>query len=268
MRAADSVTISIVVNAHGKMSGAARVEVVQQDARVVPADEAVPEDRRERRERDQRQAGDVEELWRRAPRIGRRAAPMRRRASARPAVRCLARLLDTRAPASIRVPRFRHATASAVRSLTPPAGAGTAVSRAKMRLAKLAQPEDTHSKSVNSMVIVCWKRIGWFVGLACLSAALRPGRSRARRPRNRQRTKAFPFRAISCAPRCGSCHRSDDKGRMSRISYRRATPENWERTIKRMVALNHVTLDPADARTILKLPGGPPGSRTGRSPSD
>ena len=31
---------------------------------------------------------------------------------------------------------------------------------------------------------------------------------------------------------------------MSRISYRRATPENWERTIKRMVTLNKV-----DART-------------------
>lgn len=31
--------------------------------------------------------------------------------------------------------------------------------------------------------------------------------------------------------KCGSCHRSDDKGRMSRISYRRATPENWEKTI-------------------------------------
>src|SRR5436190_2192354 len=52
--------------------------------------------------------------------------------------------------------------------------------------------------------------------------------------------------------RCGSCHRSDDKGRMSRISYRRATPENWERTIKRMVTLNKVNLDPADARAILK----------------
>lgn len=52
--------------------------------------------------------------------------------------------------------------------------------------------------------------------------------------------------------RCGSCHRADDKGRMSRISYRRATPENWERTIKRMVSLNHAQLTPEDARTILK----------------
>lgn len=52
--------------------------------------------------------------------------------------------------------------------------------------------------------------------------------------------------------KCGSCHRTDDKGRMSRISYRRATPENWEKTIKRMVVLNHANLEPADARVILK----------------
>src|SRR5918996_4093212 len=52
--------------------------------------------------------------------------------------------------------------------------------------------------------------------------------------------------------KCGSCHRSDEQQRMSRISYRRATPENWELTIKRMVTLNKVNLDPADARNILK----------------
>ena len=39
---------------------------------------------------------------------------------------------------------------------------------------------------------------------------------------------------------------------MSRISYRRATAENWERTIKRMVTLNKVNLTPEDARVILK----------------
>lgn len=39
---------------------------------------------------------------------------------------------------------------------------------------------------------------------------------------------------------------------MSRISFRRATPENWERTVKRMVTLNHARLDPADARNIVK----------------
>jgi quinohemoprotein amine dehydrogenase len=67
-----------------------------------------------------------------------------------------------------------------------------------------------------------------------------------------QASEGFPIDNPVVKARCGGCHRSDDKGRMSRISYRRATPENWERTIKRMVALNHATLTPEDARTILK----------------
>ena len=64
--------------------------------------------------------------------------------------------------------------------------------------------------------------------------------------------EGIPIRNEVVRAKCGSCHRSDDQMRMSRISYRRATPENWERTIKRMVVLNHATLEPADARTILK----------------
>ena len=39
---------------------------------------------------------------------------------------------------------------------------------------------------------------------------------------------------------------------MSRISYRRATPGELGATIKRMVTLNKVKLEPADAREILK----------------
>ena len=98
------------------------------------------------------------------------------------------------------------------------------------------------------------KRIGWFVGVACLCTALpvgaqpRAAAAAAEPPRD----EGFPIQSDLVRAKCGSCHRSDDNGRMSRISYRRATPENWERTIKRMVSLNHVTLDPADARNILK----------------
>src|SRR5262249_39834180 len=64
--------------------------------------------------------------------------------------------------------------------------------------------------------------------------------------------EGFAIDSAVVKSRCGSCHRSAHQGRMSRISYRRATPENWERTIKRMVALNHVPLSPEDARAILK----------------
>src|SRR5438477_12132340 len=47
---------------------------------------------------------------------------------------------------------------------------------------------------------------------------------------------------------CGGCHKSGDKLRMSRISYRRTTPERWAETIKRMVSLDGVHLEPAQAR--------------------
>jgi len=51
---------------------------------------------------------------------------------------------------------------------------------------------------------------------------------------------------------CSPCHKVDEKMRMSRISYRRTTPEGWQETIKRMVSLNGVHLEPDQARQILK----------------
>jgi quinohemoprotein amine dehydrogenase len=51
---------------------------------------------------------------------------------------------------------------------------------------------------------------------------------------------------------CGSCHRPDDKGQMSRISFIRTTPEGWQTIIQRMAALNGLNIEPADARQVLK----------------
>ncbi|MBM3276204.1 MAG: hypothetical protein FJZ00_13705, partial [Candidatus Sericytochromatia bacterium] len=51
---------------------------------------------------------------------------------------------------------------------------------------------------------------------------------------------------------CGSCHATDDKHIMTRISHRRASPENWELTLRRMMSLNNVNLAPEAARRILK----------------
>ena len=51
---------------------------------------------------------------------------------------------------------------------------------------------------------------------------------------------------------CGSCHRPDDKGQMSRISFQRNTPEGWQDSIKRMVSLNGLKLDPAVGREVVK----------------
>ncbi len=51
---------------------------------------------------------------------------------------------------------------------------------------------------------------------------------------------------------CVQCHQLDEKKRMSRISYRRTTPEGWQGTIKRMVSLNNLQIEPGDARQVLK----------------
>jgi len=64
--------------------------------------------------------------------------------------------------------------------------------------------------------------------------------------------EGIPVTSDLVKQKCGSCHRADDKGRMTRISYRRTTPEGWEETIKRMVSLNNVKLQPAEARDIVR----------------
>jgi quinohemoprotein amine dehydrogenase len=51
---------------------------------------------------------------------------------------------------------------------------------------------------------------------------------------------------------CSSCHRVDDEGRMSRISFLRKTPEGWQTSIRRMVALHGASLSQNDARDIAR----------------
>jgi quinohemoprotein amine dehydrogenase len=83
-------------------------------------------------------------------------------------------------------------------------------------------------------------------------ATAQPAAPQPTSPASAPASEGFAIDNATVKARCGSCHRSDDRGRMSRISFRRATVENWEKTIKRMVSLNHATLTPDDARTILK----------------
>jgi quinohemoprotein amine dehydrogenase len=51
---------------------------------------------------------------------------------------------------------------------------------------------------------------------------------------------------------CRRCHTTDSAGMMQRVSYERKTPEGWEMSVRRMVALNNVKLDPAMARSIVR----------------
>jgi quinohemoprotein amine dehydrogenase len=52
--------------------------------------------------------------------------------------------------------------------------------------------------------------------------------------------------------RCGACHHRDENGRMGRISYLRKTPEGWQTSIRRMVALHNVRVDADAARAIVR----------------
>ena len=52
--------------------------------------------------------------------------------------------------------------------------------------------------------------------------------------------------------RCSRCHEVDEEGRMSRISYLRKTPEGWQTSIRRMVALHGARLNQEDAREIAR----------------
>jgi len=52
--------------------------------------------------------------------------------------------------------------------------------------------------------------------------------------------------------KCGVCHKKDEKGNLSRISWERTTPEGWQQAIKRMVRLNGVDLTPEQGRVIVR----------------
>ncbi len=67
-----------------------------------------------------------------------------------------------------------------------------------------------------------------------------------------KKDEGIPVTNALIRQKCGSCHSADDQGRLTRISYRRTTPEGWEETIKRMVTLNGVKLEPAEAREIVR----------------
>ena len=62
----------------------------------------------------------------------------------------------------------------------------------------------------------------------------------------------IPVTDATVVKACSGCHKPDEKQQMSRISFRRNTPEGWERTITRMLALNGLKIDAPTARAVVK----------------
>lgn len=62
----------------------------------------------------------------------------------------------------------------------------------------------------------------------------------------------IPIASAVVQKACAPCHAVDDRQQISRISFRRDTPEGWQQTIRRMVALNGLRIEPATAREVVK----------------
>lgn len=71
-------------------------------------------------------------------------------------------------------------------------------------------------------------------------------------PEPKPEEEGFPIASAAVKEACGFCHKADDKGLMTRISYRRTTPEGWQQTIRRMAALNGAGMEPEKAREVLR----------------
>lgn len=68
----------------------------------------------------------------------------------------------------------------------------------------------------------------------------------------RDTTSGFVIDDATVIRKCAGCHARDSTGRLGRLSYLRKTPEGWETSIRRMVTLNNVKLEPAEARSIVR----------------
>jgi quinohemoprotein amine dehydrogenase len=67
-----------------------------------------------------------------------------------------------------------------------------------------------------------------------------------------ERAEGYAIESPTVVARCARCHTLDDERRMTRISYLRKTPEGWQTSIRRMVALHGVRLGTDEAAEIVR----------------
>lgn len=94
--------------------------------------------------------------------------------------------------------------------------------------------------------------VAFGLATALAAASQQPSPSPAAPPEPKPEEEGFPITSTAVKEGCGLCHKSDEKRRMTRISFRRTTPEGWQQTIRRMAALNGASLEPEKAREILR----------------
>lgn len=88
------------------------------------------------------------------------------------------------------------------------------------------------------------------VGMVCASST--PLLAQSPPPARAETESGYAIESEAVISACSSCHTRDASGRMSRISYLRKTPEGWQESIVRMVALNGLQIDPEKAREVVR----------------
>ena len=86
--------------------------------------------------------------------------------------------------------------------------------------------------------------VGWIAVLLAGSVAEHAGAQ--------DRPSGYAIESPTVVSRCARCHTLDDDRRMTRISYLRKTPEGWQTSIRRMVALHGVRLEANEAAEIVR----------------
>jgi quinohemoprotein amine dehydrogenase len=66
------------------------------------------------------------------------------------------------------------------------------------------------------------------------------------------RDEGIPVTSQLVIDKCGACHAPDAQKRMTRISFRRSSPEGWQQTVRRMAGLHGLPLEPDEARAIVR----------------
>ena len=92
----------------------------------------------------------------------------------------------------------------------------------------------------------------WVISSSLLAQTPAPAPKEPTEKEKEEVETGIPITSELVRQSCSPCHKTDDKLRMSRISWRRTTPEGWEWTIKRMVELNGLRIEPAAAREVLR----------------
>ena len=95
-------------------------------------------------------------------------------------------------------------------------------------------------------------RLVQFVGFTALPASLVFAQAARDKSNPVETETGIPVKSSVVTEKCGTCHTADAKGNLSRISWVRTTPEGWAQVIKRMVALNGLSITPSESKAVVR----------------